>query len=67
MRRWRMVLAGAALTVPALVAVTPAQAANNNSACRQVTNLIRQEVHEVMNLNQELNRFRNEFCRSLDK
>ena len=68
MRRWRMVLAGAALMVPTVVVATPVHAANANSVCRQVTNIVRQAVHEnVGNFHQEINQFRNEFCKSLPK
>lgn len=77
MRRWRIVLAGAAVVVPMFLAVGPASAdpgnanfgaMNDNARCRVVTNLVRQAAHEASdeNFNQEINQVRNEFCGSLN-
>ncbi len=69
MRRWRMVLAGAALMVPAAVAATPVQVDETNSVCRRFSNLARQAIHEVSdeNLNKEFNHLRNEVCKNLHR
>lgn len=68
MRRWRMVLAGAALTAATLATSGPAYAMNANSLCRIVTNQARRALHESgENMNREFNQERNEICGSLDK
>ena len=72
MRRWRIVLAGAAMAASTFVGITPAHAAPNleamseNARCRWVTNEIRKGLHGVDNFNREWNEFRNAFCKSLD-
>lgn len=73
MRRWRIVLAGAA-AASTFVGMTPAQAVPNleamsdNAKCRYVTNEVRKELHEPgeQNYNQVFNQFRHDFCGALD-
>ena len=67
MRRWRMVLAGAALVVPTFLGAAPVHADETNAACRRISNLVRQLVHESSeeNLNKEINQIRNAVCKSL--
>ena len=67
MRRWRKVLAGAALVVPTFLGAAPVHADETNAACRRITNLVRRLVHEMSdeNLNKEFNQIRNEVCKSL--
>jgi hypothetical protein len=67
MRRWRMVLAGAALVVPTFLGAAPVHADETNAACRRLSNLVRQLVHESSdeNVNREFNRVRNEVCKTL--
>ena len=74
MRRWRIVLAGAAVAASTFVGITPAQAVPNleamsdNARCRYVTNEVRKGLHEPgeQNFNQLLNQIRNDFCGTLD-
>ena len=71
MRRWRIVLAGAAMAASLFAGATPALAAPNleamseNARCRWVTNEIRKALPDGENLNGEWNRARNAFCKSL--
>lgn len=70
MRRFRVVLAAAALAAPIFVtAAGPAQALNANSVCRQVTNDARRLLPKEpgANLNQAFNQDRNTRCGSLPK
>lgn len=69
MRRFRVVLAAAALAAPMFLTAGPAQAANINSVCRQVTNDARRLLPKEpgANLNRAFNQERNEICGSLPK
>lgn len=71
MRRWRIVLAGAAIAASTFAGISPAQAVPNleamsdNARCRWTTNEIRKALPEGENLNGEWNQIRNAFCKSL--
>lgn len=68
MRRWSMVVASAALVVGTVVGAGPAQAANANSFCRQITNEVRQQLPDSLgHMNQEFNEIRNAACKSVHK
>lgn len=74
MRRWRILLAGAAIAFPTFVGAGPAQATNENAECRVFTNQLRGLLREAITdpelrreFNREFNQFRNEFCGSLDE
>ena len=68
MRRLSMFVASAALVVGTVVGAGPAQAANANSFCRQITNELRQQLHASgVHMNQEFNEIRNATCKSLPK
>jgi hypothetical protein len=68
MRRWRIVLAGAAVAVGTVITSGPVHAVNTNSVCRVVTNEARRLLQDSgVQDNQAFNRDRNEICGSLPK
>jgi type II secretory pathway component PulL len=72
MRRWRVVLAGAALAASTLVTAGPAQAANDNSQCRVASNQARAALRQLIpkelwgEFNKQFTKVRNDVCGSLD-